>query len=88
MNTVLVGGVLTQAASEPNKSAARTILIHGAEIAVETKPVASVGDTEVEDRKRQLNTLIGLSEKFGDPLSNAFAKNIAEGIGAHEVSDI
>ncbi|WP_245435488.1 phage tail tape measure protein [Microvirga calopogonii] len=32
-----------------------------------------------EDRKRQLNTLIGLSEKFGDSLSNAFAKNIAEG---------
>jgi phage-related minor tail protein len=71
--------VLTQAASEPNKSAARTILIHGAEIVVETKPVASVGDTETEDRKRQLNTLIGLSEKFGDSLSNAFAKNIAEG---------
>jgi phage-related minor tail protein len=71
--------VLTQAASEPNKSAARTILIHGAEIVVETKPVANVGDTETEDRKRQLNTLIGLSEKFGDSLSNAFAKNIAQG---------
>ncbi|MBO1907091.1 phage tail tape measure protein [Microvirga sp. 3-52] len=46
---------------------------------VETKPVANVGDTQTEDRKRQLNTLIGLSEKFGDSLSNAFAKNIAEG---------
>ncbi len=34
---------------------------------------------ENEDRKRQLDTLIGLSEKFGDSLSNAFAKNIAEG---------
>jgi hypothetical protein len=32
-----------------------------------------------EDRKRQLNTLIGLSDKFGDSLANAFAKNIAEG---------
>lgn len=32
-----------------------------------------------DDRKRQLNTLIGLSDKFGDSLSNAFAKNIAEG---------
>jgi hypothetical protein len=32
-----------------------------------------------EDRKRQLDTLIGLSDKFGDSLSNAFAKNIAEG---------
>jgi hypothetical protein len=37
------------------------------------------GDGVAEDRKRQLNTLIGLSEKFGDSLSNAFAKNIAEG---------
>ncbi|MBA1158052.1 hypothetical protein [Microvirga mediterraneensis] len=33
-----------------------------------------------KDRARQLTTLIGLSEKFGDSLSNAFAKNIAEGI--------
>jgi phage-related minor tail protein len=32
-----------------------------------------------EDRKRQLNTLIGLSDKFGESLSNAFAKNVAEG---------
>jgi len=32
-----------------------------------------------KDRERQLNTLIGLSEKFGDSLSNAFAKNIGEG---------
>ncbi|WP_442039777.1 phage tail tape measure protein [Microvirga sp. 2MCAF35] len=31
------------------------------------------------DKDRQLNTLISLSEKFGDSLSNAFAKNIAEG---------
>jgi phage-related minor tail protein len=35
---------------------------------------------EVErDRARQLNTLIGLSERFGDSLSNAFAKNVSEG---------
>jgi phage-related minor tail protein len=32
-----------------------------------------------KDRERQLNTLIGLSEKFGESLSNAFAKNIGEG---------
>ncbi|PVE25552.1 phage tail protein [Microvirga sp. KLBC 81] len=32
-----------------------------------------------KDRERQLGTLISLSEKFGDSLSNAFAKNIAEG---------
>ncbi|WP_134497653.1 phage tail tape measure protein [Microvirga pakistanensis] len=44
-----------------------------------------VGDKPLEDsksnddRKRQLDTLIGLSDKFGDSLSNAFAKNIAEG---------
>jgi hypothetical protein len=31
------------------------------------------------DKDCQLNTLIGLSEKFGDSLSHAFAKNIAEG---------
>jgi hypothetical protein len=31
------------------------------------------------DRERQLNTLIGLSEKFGDSLANAFAKNVSEG---------
>ena len=32
-----------------------------------------------KDRERQLGTLISLSEKFGNSLSNAFAKNIAEG---------
>lgn len=36
-------------------------------------------DADQKDRERQLGTLIGLSEKFGDSLSNAFAKNIAEG---------
>lgn len=29
--------------------------------------------------ERQLNTLIGLSERFGASLSNAFAKNTSEG---------
>jgi phage-related minor tail protein len=33
----------------------------------------------LNDKDRQLNTLIGLSDKFGDSLSNAFAKNISEG---------
>ena len=36
-------------------------------------------DRTADDRTRQLNTLIGLSEKFGDSLANAFAKNIGEG---------
>lgn len=43
-----------------------------------TIPVSPNNSIE-EDRKRQLTTLIGLSEKFGDSLSNAFAKNVAEG---------
>ena len=30
-------------------------------------------------RDRQLNTLIALSNKFGDSLANAFANNVAEG---------
>ncbi len=33
----------------------------------------------LDDRQRQLNALIGLSEKFGASLSKAFAKNIDEG---------
>jgi phage-related minor tail protein len=32
-----------------------------------------------KDRQRQLNTLIGLSDRFGESLTNAFAKNVAEG---------
>jgi phage-related minor tail protein len=36
-------------------------------------------DPIAADRTRQLNTLIGLSEKFGDSLTNAFAKNVSEG---------
>jgi len=32
-----------------------------------------------QQRKRQLETLISLSGKFGDSLSTAFAKNISEG---------
>ena len=31
------------------------------------------------DRERQLSTLIALSERFGDSLARAFAKNVAEG---------
>ncbi|MCB8820051.1 phage tail tape measure protein [Microvirga rosea] len=31
------------------------------------------------DKDRQLQTLIGLSDKFGESLSKAFAKNVAEG---------
>ena len=80
LKTVLVGGVLTQATSEPMKRVARTPLINGAETVVETsKPVVNGGDKGTEDRQRQLTTLIGLSEKFGDSLSKAFAKNVSEG---------
>jgi hypothetical protein len=43
------------------------------------KSPISLTDPIDDDRKRQLNILIGLSEKFGDSLSNAFAKNISEG---------
>ena len=32
-----------------------------------------------KDRDRQLNTLIALSNKFGDSLANAFANNVAGG---------
>lgn len=32
-----------------------------------------------KDRERQLGTLIQLSDRFGDSLSRAFAKNVAEG---------
>ncbi|EIM25478.1 hypothetical protein [Microvirga lotononidis] len=44
------------------------------------QPAVSPNDEKEKDRARQLNTLIGLSEKFGDSLSNVFAKDIAEGI--------
>ncbi|WP_160195506.1 hypothetical protein [Microvirga sp. BSC39] len=40
---------------------------------------SGAGDKGNKDRQRQLNTLIGLSERFGEYLSNAFAKNISEG---------
>ena len=43
------------------------------------KDLAPGQKSALDDKQRQLGTLIGLSEKFGDSLSNAFAKNIAEG---------
>jgi hypothetical protein len=51
------------------------------------KPKSSVNALldKQEQAKRQLNTLIGLSDKFGDSLSNAFAKNVAEGKKFDEV---
>ncbi|NIX76902.1 phage tail tape measure protein [Microvirga terricola] len=42
------------------------------------KPAGSELDKD-DDRRRQLSTLIGLSDKFGGSLAKAFAKNIAEG---------
>jgi len=39
----------------------------------------NASDRANDDKQRQLNTLIGLSEKFGDTLSSAFAKNVSEG---------
>ncbi|WP_112663099.1 phage tail tape measure protein [Microvirga flavescens] len=43
------------------------------------KPEDEVLKASAKDRERQLKTLISLSDKFGDSLTNAFAKNIAEG---------
>lgn len=43
------------------------------------EPKLNILSDKGEQTKRQLNTLIGLSDKFGDSLSNAFAKNISEG---------
>ena len=72
--------MLTQAATVPAMTVARIALVLGEENLGNTPNSSEVGGhKESEDRKRQLNTLIGLSEKFGDSLSNAFAKNIAEG---------
>src|SRR5262245_46542816 len=42
-----------------------------------TDPAAA--DVAREDRERQLTTLISLSDKYGDSLANAFAKNVSEG---------
>ncbi|WP_174800001.1 phage tail tape measure protein, partial [Microvirga aerophila] len=36
-------------------------------------------DKAASNRQRQPNTLIGLSDRFGESLTNAFAKNVAEG---------
>jgi phage-related minor tail protein len=40
---------------------------------------ANAALSKKEQTRRQLDTLIGLSDRFGDSLTNAFAKNIAEG---------
>ena len=72
--------MLTQAATVPAMTVARIALVLGEENLGNTPNNGEVGGhKENEDRKRQLNTLIGLSDKFGDSLSNAFAKNIVEG---------
>jgi hypothetical protein len=44
-----------------------------------TKPPGKTDDPLEEDRKRHFNTLIGLSDLFGNSLTSAFAKNIAVG---------
>lgn len=36
-------------------------------------------DSTQKNQEKQLQTLIHLSDKFGDSLANAFAKNVAEG---------
>ena len=46
---------------------------------LEKKPNDLNNDPLTEDRKRHFNTLIGLSDQFGNSLTSAFAKNIAEG---------
>jgi hypothetical protein len=43
------------------------------------KDLSKTQKEALSDKDRQLSTLIGLSDKFGDSLSNAFAKNVAEG---------
>ena len=43
------------------------------------RPNSPRNDPVEKDRERQLNTLISLSDRFGDSLANAFAKNVAEG---------
>jgi hypothetical protein len=45
-----------------------------------TRPPQPTKPSVIEqDRDRQLQTLIGLSERFGDSLTTAFAKTVAEG---------
>jgi hypothetical protein len=41
------------------------------------KDLTPAPKADLDDKTRQLNTLIGLSDKFGDSSSSAFAKNIA-----------
>jgi phage-related minor tail protein len=57
--------------------------ILGASFEMANKTEVSKVNNIVLDEKgqatRQLNSLIGLSDRFGDALSNAFAKNISEG---------
>ncbi|RDI58727.1 hypothetical protein DES45_105250 [Microvirga subterranea] len=45
----------------------------------DVKETGDSNDKANEGRKRQLDTLIGLSDRFGESMANAFAKNIAEG---------
>src|SRR4051812_1947178 len=40
---------------------------------------SSRSDPADQDRERRFNTLIGLSSEFGNSITSAFAKNIAEG---------
>jgi phage-related minor tail protein len=54
-------------------------ILYSGDKSVERNPKEGLSNNSTDDKQRQLNTLIGLSEKFGDSLSNAFAKNIAEG---------
>ena len=43
-----------------------------------TKQDEKLSDSQ-KNREHQLNTLTGLSDRFGNSLTSAFAKNIAEG---------
>ncbi|WP_210485629.1 phage tail tape measure protein [Microvirga antarctica] len=42
-------------------------------------PGPAPDDGTARDRQRQLDTLIGLSDRFGTTMTKAFAKNVAEG---------
>jgi hypothetical protein len=80
LKTLLVGGALIQALSETRAETENTSDNFGESLLVKVlgTSVDAIDKTN-DDRQRQLNTLIGLSDRFGESLTNAFAKNVAEG---------
>ena len=68
---LLVGGVLTQAVSAARGTTKSTNLYFG-EVSLEqdSRPLRDSGEKPNDDRQRHLNTLIVLSERFREWLSN------------------